>query len=206
MYFTGKQLISIISVIIFTPILLGIILNIPGGSLTIGDENAWVGFFGNYSGGIIGGIVAFLIANSQMKYEKKQRIQEKEAQDELNRNKLIEKEKYIKNIIALYLMKEMKSNFDIIAKEISFLDAVKIRANQKATRDIQWKSLLNFKEFEAVKFELIKYDNLEVREVIEFYKTCKVLSYNPKACDLTIDDANSIINLINKWSTKVNNS
>ncbi|KMY49587.1 hypothetical protein [Peribacillus loiseleuriae] len=45
-------------IIIVTPILLGLLLNIPGGKLTIGDEGSWVGFFCNYSSGIIGGIVA----------------------------------------------------------------------------------------------------------------------------------------------------
>ncbi|MEG7924871.1 hypothetical protein J0801_12600 [Bacillus cereus] len=53
-------------VVVFTPIILGVILNIPTGHLTIGDENSWVGFFGSYTGGIIGGIVAFIIASSQL--------------------------------------------------------------------------------------------------------------------------------------------
>lgn len=52
-------------IIIVTPILLGLLLNIPGGKLTIGDEGSWVGFFGNYSGGIIGGLVAYVVAKQQ---------------------------------------------------------------------------------------------------------------------------------------------
>ncbi|WP_431810616.1 hypothetical protein [Lysinibacillus capsici] len=205
MYFTRKQLTVIISIIILTPIILGLILNIPGGSLTIGDENSWVGFFGNYSGGIIGGIVAYLIANSQMKHEKNQRIQEQGKQDELNQKKILEKENYIKNIITLYLMDEIKFNLNTILKEVSFIEDVKLRSEKKTTLKRAWSPSLKFSEFEGVKFELIKYNNLEVREVIEFYKTCKLLSYKPKSDDLTIEDANSLLHLINKWSTKVNN-
>lgn len=205
MYFTRKQLTVIISIIILTPIILGLILNIPGGSLTIGDENSWVGFFGNYSGGIIGGIVAYLIANSQMKHEKNQRIQEQGKKDELNQKKILEKENYIKNIITLYLMDEIKFNLNTILKEVSFIEDVKLRAEKKTTLKRAWSPSLKFNEFEGVKFELIKYNNLEVREVIEFYKTCKLLSYKPKSDDLTIEDANSLLHLINKWSTKVNN-
>ncbi|MHA7967610.1 hypothetical protein ACX93W_26205 [Paenibacillus sp. CAU 1782] len=36
-----------------------------------GDGDTWIGFFGNYSGGIIGGIFAYLIAKTQINEEKK---------------------------------------------------------------------------------------------------------------------------------------
>src|SRR5690625_297551 len=48
------------------PIILGQVLRVPLGYLTIGEEGDWVSFFGNYSGGIIGGIVAFLVARNQI--------------------------------------------------------------------------------------------------------------------------------------------
>ena len=63
----NKIYVLLIITVISTPIILGLLLNIPTGFLTIGDESSWVGFFGNYSGGIIGGIVAFVVANHQVK-------------------------------------------------------------------------------------------------------------------------------------------
>lgn len=45
---------------------------------TLGSSETWMGFFGNYSGGIIGGIVAYIIAKYQ-----------------IERNKLLEEEKEV---------------------------------------------------------------------------------------------------------------
>lgn len=56
------------------PIILGQILRIPFGHLTIAGEGDWVGFFGNYSGGIIGGIVAFIVATHEIKNQREQEI------------------------------------------------------------------------------------------------------------------------------------
>ncbi|WP_144641187.1 hypothetical protein [Bacillus cereus] len=66
-----KNIIICFAIIVCTPIILGIVLNIPTGYLTIGDENSWVSFFGSYTGGIIGGIVALIIARSQFINERK---------------------------------------------------------------------------------------------------------------------------------------
>lgn len=57
----------IIPIVVVSPMILSAILNIPTGKYAIGDESSWVGFFGNYSGGIIGGIIAFIIARGQIK-------------------------------------------------------------------------------------------------------------------------------------------
>ncbi|WP_306008314.1 hypothetical protein [Bacillus sp. MMSF_3353] len=67
----SKEIGIILAVAVFTPIILGLVLNIPTGHLTIGDENSWVGFFGSYTGGIIGGIVALIIASSQVINDRK---------------------------------------------------------------------------------------------------------------------------------------
>ncbi|MGD6967704.1 hypothetical protein ACQCVP_14850 [Rossellomorea vietnamensis] len=62
----------ILVVISVVPIILGQLLRIPTGGFTIGDESAWFGFFGNYSGGIIGGIVAYIIATNESRQTKEQ--------------------------------------------------------------------------------------------------------------------------------------
>ncbi|KML07873.1 hypothetical protein [Rossellomorea marisflavi] len=61
----------ILAVAIITPIMIGLILNIPTGNLTIGDEASWVSFFGSYIGGIVGGIVALIILSTQLHNERR---------------------------------------------------------------------------------------------------------------------------------------
>lgn len=69
-----KKVIGILVIAVATPNIIGGLLNIPGGNLTIGDENAWVSFYGSYTGGIIGGIVALIIASTQLINERKKKI------------------------------------------------------------------------------------------------------------------------------------
>ncbi|MEH7114578.1 hypothetical protein V7124_19760 [Neobacillus niacini] len=198
------EVLKIIAMIVFTPILLGVILNIPGGALTIGDENAWVGFFGNYSGGIIGGMVAFFIANSQVKQEQKARLKDKDDQEREKNKKHEDQEKYIKNIIDLFLLDEIVSNFRTLAKEKSYLEALERRANGTIDPSYSFNVPLNFEEFDRVRFELIKYNNQDVKDVIEFYRICKIIKYEPATSKMSTDDAKSIIQVISKWNTKLN--
>lgn len=195
---------KIIALIVFTPIILGLILNIPGGKWTIGDESSWVGFFGNYSGGIIGGIVAFFIANSQVRQEQKARLKDKEDQERETLQKREEQEKYIKNIIELFLLDEIVANFRTLAKQKSYLEALERRANSKDNQSYTFNVPLNSLEFDRVRFELIKYDNQDVKEVIEFYRICKIISYEPDTSKMSVDDAKSILEVISKWNTKLN--
>ncbi|ADU31293.1 hypothetical protein [Evansella cellulosilytica] len=95
MNFTAK-IILIALAIIFTSIILDQVLRVPTGRYTLGDEAARVGFFGNYSGGIIGGIVAYLIANKENKQTKQQVMLEKEE----NQRKV---EELLFDIINLFL-------------------------------------------------------------------------------------------------------
>ncbi|HGN6586038.1 hypothetical protein OCE25_11485 [Bacillus cereus] len=66
-----KKVIGILVIAVATPNIIGGLLNIPAGQFTIGDENAWVSFYGSYTGGIIGGIVALIIASTQLINERK---------------------------------------------------------------------------------------------------------------------------------------
>jgi hypothetical protein len=58
---------KIVAWALLAPIGVNILLFIPSFGTSYGEALDWLGFFGNYSGGIIGGIVAFLIASSQIK-------------------------------------------------------------------------------------------------------------------------------------------
>lgn len=58
---------KIIAWALFAPIGVNILMFIPSFGFSFGNALDWLGFFGNYSGGIIGGIVAYIIASSQIK-------------------------------------------------------------------------------------------------------------------------------------------
>ncbi|ATF11221.1 hypothetical protein A616_04135 [Brevibacillus brevis X23] len=113
-----KRTFLICLLIIFTPIILGLILNIPTGFLTIGDESSWVGFFGNYSGGIIGGIVAVIVAKMQVN-------------DQINRQiKNEEENKFINQMPALISIK-----YELVKMKNSISYAYKYRNRLFETED-----------------------------------------------------------------------
>ncbi|QDS35852.1 hypothetical protein [Brevibacillus brevis] len=53
-----------------TPILINYFLLTWRAPFVFGDANSWLGFLANYSGGIIGGLVAFFAAKIQMDFQK----------------------------------------------------------------------------------------------------------------------------------------
>lgn len=55
-----------------SPVIISQVIRIPLGHWTIGDEGTWIGFLGNYSGGILGGIIAFLVARDQVNKQRSQ--------------------------------------------------------------------------------------------------------------------------------------
>lgn len=102
-------IILIFLAVILTPILISQLIRIPTGQFTIGDENAWVSYFGSYSGGIIGGIVAFVIARNQTKKTERKYLKEK-----------LENEKNVLSRVAFELMRindEFKELYWIHEKE-----------------------------------------------------------------------------------------
>ncbi len=108
--YMNKIYVLLIITVIFTPITLGLLLNIPTGFLTIGDESSWVGFFGNYSGGIIGGIVAFVVANHQVKKQIEEQIKNEEEVKYINQlpsiiNLIFELEEMKTSIINVHKMR-----------------------------------------------------------------------------------------------------
>lgn len=63
-----KIILSCILVFV-VPILINYLLMTWGAWKVYGSPDSWLGFLANYSGGIIGGVVAYYIANSQIKQE-----------------------------------------------------------------------------------------------------------------------------------------
>lgn len=65
----------IVIAIILAPVIIGQLTRLPYGHLTIGDENSWVSFFGSYTGGILGGLVAFGVAWLQINNLRKETLE-----------------------------------------------------------------------------------------------------------------------------------
>ncbi|KQY90926.1 hypothetical protein ASD24_24315 [Paenibacillus sp. Root52] len=60
-YKKHKLLLILLGLATGIPILISQFIRIPTGSWTIGNEEAWVSFFGSYLGGIIGGIITLYV-------------------------------------------------------------------------------------------------------------------------------------------------
>lgn len=79
----NKVLIILGLIVITSPIIISQLLRVPTGKWTIGDENAWIGFFGGYIGVIIGGLVTYLVF-----WQTIQHYREKDKQDSLHNEEL----------------------------------------------------------------------------------------------------------------------
>lgn len=67
----NKIVILLIGCLLF-PIILNFILGLPAGNRVISDENGWLGFWGNYSGSLITGIISFVVLYSTISANFKQ--------------------------------------------------------------------------------------------------------------------------------------
>lgn len=81
------------------PVLIGLIPVFIHKLMTVGNavtSNDWIGFFGSYTGGIIGGIVAFLVARVQVINSRKDVDKQLDFQKEINsQNKILAERVYL---------------------------------------------------------------------------------------------------------------
>lgn len=84
------------------------IIHLPK-KLSVGDASAWIGFFGNYSGGILGGLVAFGVAKYQIEHQEK--INQKDKDDLLERENDIRRYNQMPSLIKIkFLLEQIKEN------------------------------------------------------------------------------------------------
>lgn len=127
-----------------------------------GDYGDWLGFFSNYSGGIIGGIVAFVIAKYQIENEKQERLREDK-----------EKEKLGYDIVETFLYEELRRNLNLISPGIVEALQKQANGNLNQTYITGSQNKYDYEVFNQIKFELLKYNNQIVRETIQVYKNLK---------------------------------
>jgi hypothetical protein len=132
------------------------------------NTDAWLGFLANYSGGIMGGLVALLIARYQFSKDKEDKVEQENEQRE-----------YALALIENFIFQEMRNNLKEISKES--WEALKTRANSGSSSyyiNISFK----YKTYEDLKYELVR--NLKVKkgesntlitDLTEFYEYLMIL-------------------------------
>jgi hypothetical protein len=151
---------------------------------TLGD---WMGFFSNYSGGIIGGIVAYVIAKQQT-----------DAIKEDKKSEEVEKEQFIISIIENFLGSEVKRNFRNYSLE--YIENFKKHSDGEAL-DATYVISKGFKydNYDDIKFELAKYNAPIVRETIEIYQVFKSLEHEDSINDMDRKKAEACYVVLRRW-------
>lgn len=84
MYCMNRNKILLILLVISVPVLINYLLMTWKAPGVVGDANSWLGFFANYSGGIIGGIVALYVARYQLQQQTLEQIKNEEVTKYIN--------------------------------------------------------------------------------------------------------------------------
>lgn len=113
----NRKLVIFLSIPVLIPVLINYLLltwHFPG---VQGKEEDWLGFFSNYSGGIIGGIVAFIVANHQVKTQMKEQIKNEEEIKYINQlptllNIIFELKEMKKSLKAAFAMRKIITEFN----------------------------------------------------------------------------------------------
>ncbi|MBP0725948.1 hypothetical protein J5Y03_12275 [Bacillus sp. RG28] len=198
----GNKSYLIILIVILAPVIINFLIKIPDFGYLVGDSSTWVGFFGNYSGGIIGGIVAYIIANFQYKKEK----ETKEV--ELKKTKEV-----IKYHIETLIYPEIKMNLNLFyekndtyglsrsLKEMfdEFLDS--LTYNYSTGKKMNF-TIIEFKEFKTMVFSRSMFIE---KEILEIYRVFKLLDGKDGIYQLSYLDAKFAKETFEKWEKKLNN-
>jgi uncharacterized membrane protein YgaE (UPF0421/DUF939 family) len=173
------------------PVIVNILMFIPSFGLAATNTENWLGFFGNYSGGIVGGIVAYIIAKVQIDHEKEVRETEKR-----------EEENFASSLVEIFLYDELKRNLDKISDNI--INALKEQSEGNQKSEYRWgKKTFEYEVYNEIKFELIKYNNRTIRETINVYKRLKQFEEVQKINDLSKYDALKYYEEFNKWKNRL---
>ena len=195
--------------VIAVPIGINLLVWIPN-KLAYGGGDEWMGFFGNYAGGIVGAFVAYLIAKSQTDVAIKQ-MQDEKARYEGEKKEAAEEQKRrdeaFRNAMFIFLYDEIKSNIEKI--HISTLAALRDRGNSKP---LDSNYLLGFRQhpfattiFDQMKFDIPKYKDSSIIEAIFPYKVFQLLEKYDSVNVIPQHSASAAYQIINEWNNKLQN-
>lgn len=151
-----------------------------------GAQNAdWLGFLSNYSGGIIGGIVAFVVANHQVKIQMEEQIKNEEEVKYINQlptliNITFELGKMKSSIEKVHKMRDEYEKINVGMEELINLDNV-----QYIMESINLDNWSSVKDIQDVDFQKSLFDLKNTYEDIT-----KALNFN---LDDTKNEIESII-------------
>lgn len=184
------------------PVIVNIILSIPSLGLAASNEDVWLSFFGNYIGGIMGGIVAYLIARIQIVEQREQFKQ----QLQISNKKQKEREELGVKIITDFIYPEIETNIEKLLKTNGLMASL-IKASSGELTSYGYtieKINLEFDVYNETKFEIIKYENNLVKGVLDIYNVFKELSKYSAVDKISKDRLGFIIEQLNYWEAYFN--
>ncbi|NRS14937.1 hypothetical protein HP398_00630 [Brevibacillus sp. HB1.4B] len=191
-------------VVLLVPIIINVLVAIPN-PLAIQVDSVWIGFFGNYAGGIVGAFVALLIARKQTEIALEQLKDEKRNRDEekMKQQQLEEKQrKDTIKIIHLFIYEEIKTNIEELNP--TFLTALQEWSIGKLKNDHMINFEFDFTIYNENKYDLVRYDDPNIEEVVEVYRIFTMLEKYKKVNDISIDLASYFFDELTRWKESFN--
>ncbi|MFL1998516.1 hypothetical protein VYF65_004316 [Lysinibacillus irui] len=113
-----------------------------------GNHDDWLGFLSNYSGGIIGGIVAFVVANHQVKKQMEEQIKNEEEVKYINQlpsilNLIFELEEMKASLINAHKMRSVLQE-----NEFTLSQQINARYDMKKINMKIWEEVSNIQDVE----------------------------------------------------------
>ncbi|MFD5020008.1 hypothetical protein ACFWMP_13990 [Paenibacillus sp. NPDC058367] len=178
--------------------------------LAVGNGETWVGFFANYAGGLVGALIAIIIANSQgrmvleqMKQEQ-QRIEvvQKENEDQRIKEEQEKRDIGIK-IVERFLHDEISFNLRRINP--AFFECMKEIKNRGPVRNYRFDHNFKYNDYDHIKFEIIKYNEQRISDTFDLYAVLRRIE-GLKKIDaanymdiMTPEEAGYILKNLEKW-------
>lgn len=185
--------------VLLVPIVVNILVAIPS-PWAIQEDSVWIGFFGNYAGGIVGAFVALIIAKRQTDIALNQ-LNEERALREMEKAVLKEEEekvrqKYLK-IIHLFIYEEIKTNIKKLPT--SYVDALLDWSLDRLHGSYHGNYTFVYTTYNENKYDLIRYDDPQIEEVVDIYRIFKLIESNPNVTEMSKDVASYCATELTSW-------
>lgn len=169
-----KRLALALGAIVVIPIIIGIIVSIPGVSW-LETSNDWIGFWGSYIGAIIGGLMTLLVLSATIK-------DSHQTQEKIRRQELAAR---VANLVSNFCIEMMayRSKWNTLYKEaagkgIDSIKKIEIGATTEAPRRIYFELDILLKGIPEAKVLLT-----EIKDVLECTITQKTVKETEELMD-----------------------